>query len=116
MVLRHRSHQRARAVAAGAAAAALYAPAAIARIDPPPTPAFNSSEAAPTATLGSESPTSNPPVVIVRNVDDGFDWGAAAIGAGGAGALVALASLAALANTSRGRTRGKAVNAGTEPT
>jgi hypothetical protein len=43
-------------------------------------------------------------VVIVRN-DDGFDWGAAAIGAGGAGALAALVSLAAFANTSRGRTR-----------
>jgi hypothetical protein len=95
----------ARAVAAGVAAATLAAPAATARIDPPTTLDFNTGGAAPTATVGSGSRPANPPVVIVRNVDDGFDWGAAAIGAGGAGALVAVVSLAALAQAARGHTR-----------
>jgi hypothetical protein len=80
--------QLTRAFAATAAAVALAAPAAHARIDPPPTSAFNASE------------PESAPVVVVRS-DMGFDWGAAAIGAGGAGALVALASLSA----SRRRTR-----------
>ena len=40
----------------------------------------------------------------MRVVDDGFDWGAAAIGAGGAGAIV-LAALAAFAGSSRARPR-----------
>jgi hypothetical protein len=101
----HRSGPLARALAAAIAVVALAAPAAPARIDPPATPVFNSSEAAPTATVGSGSRPTNPPVVIVRNVEDGFDWGAAAIGAGGAGAVVALVSLAAFAKTSRGRAR-----------
>jgi hypothetical protein len=84
----HRPFQLARALAAAAAAAALSAPPAFARIDPPPIPAFNADRAAPTATVESESRPGNRPVVIVRNVNDGFDWGAAAIGAGGAGALI----------------------------
>jgi hypothetical protein len=99
----HRPFQLARALAAGAAVAALAAPPAVARIDPPPTPAFNAGRAAPTATAGSESRPGNPPVVIVRNVDDGFDWGAAAIGAGGAGALIVLVSAGAFAYTARHR-------------
>ena len=81
----------ARALAAAAVTAALAAPAAHARIDPPPTSDFNASE------------TEAAPVVVVRSVDAGFDWGAAAIGAGSAGALVALVSLGAFAGV--GRTR-----------
>ena len=42
-------------------------------------------------------------MVIVRNVDDGFDWGAAAIGAGGAGALIVLVSAGGFAYTARHR-------------
>jgi hypothetical protein len=76
------------AAAAGAAAAALAASPALARIDPPPTPAFNARE-----------PT--PPVVIVRNVDAGFDWGAAAIGAGGTGALAVVVALGTAALSTR---------------
>ena len=68
-----------RVAAVAVATAALAAPAAHARVDPPATPAFNPREPAP---------------VIVRTVDEGFDWGAAAIGAAGAGALVALLTLA----------------------
>jgi hypothetical protein len=96
MILQHRSHRLARALAAATAAAAatLAAPPALARIDPPATPEFNSHDAA---------PTSAP--VVVRTLDDGFDWGAAAIAAGGAGAVVALAALAAFANTSRDPTQ-----------
>ena len=94
MILQQRSHRLARALAAAAAAVTLAAPPALARIDPPATPEFNSHDAA---------PTSAP--VVVRTIDDGFDWGAAAIGAGGAGGVVALAALAAFANTSRDHTR-----------
>ena len=94
MALPLRFHRLAVALATVVAAAALAAPPALARIDPPATPSFNSREAAPT-------PMAAP--VVVRTVDDGFDWGAAAIGAGAAGALIALASLGA--QTSRGRTR-----------
>jgi hypothetical protein len=97
MFLRHRSHRLAAALAAGTVAAALAAPPAPARIDPPPNPGYNVLEAAP------ESADASRPVV--RVVDDGFDWGAAAIGAGGAGAVIALASLAAFAGTSRTRPR-----------
>jgi hypothetical protein len=92
MSLRHRSHRLAGALAAATAAATLAAPPAPARIDPPATPEYN-------------VPTSGPPSVpIVRVVDDGFDWGAAAIGAGGAGAI-ALAAIAAFAGSSRARPR-----------
>ena len=103
MTFPHRPFQLARALAAGAAVAALAAPPASARIDPPPTPAFNAGRAAPTAAAGSESGPGNPPVVIVRNVEDGFDWGAAAIGAGGVGALIVLVSAGGFAYTTRHR-------------
>jgi hypothetical protein len=92
MSLRHRSHRLVGALAAATAATALAAPPAPARIDPPTTPEYN---------MPSSSPPSAP---IVRVVDDSFDWGAAAIGAGGAGAI-ALAALAAFAGSSRARPR-----------
>ena len=38
-------------------------------------------------------------------IDEGFDWGSAAIGAGGAGAAIVLVSLGGLAVASRHRMR-----------
>jgi len=75
------THRIARIAAAGLVAAALAAPAAGAR----PAP------------LDAPVPPGSGPVVIepapppvVQSVDDGFDWGSAAIGAGAAGALALL--------------------------
>jgi hypothetical protein len=75
------SHRITRLVAVAVATGALAAPTASAR------PA------------GPDSPSSGDPVVIdpvtppvIQNVDEGFDWASAAIGAGGAGALILLVS------------------------
>ena len=84
-----------RTLAACTAAAALAAPVAQASpiIDPG---------------SGYASPTSDPIVIegppVTTTIDGGFDWGAAAIGAGGAGMLILL-SLGGAAHVSRGRTR-----------
>jgi hypothetical protein len=94
MFLQHRSHRLAAALAAGTVATALAASPAPARIDPPPSPAYNLLDPA------RDSADASRPVV--RVVDDGFDWGAAAIGAGGASAVIAVA---AFAGTSRTRQR-----------
>jgi hypothetical protein len=88
------SHQFSLALAAGLAAAALAAPPALARVDPPATTPFNSRETDPTAPATP---------VVVRTVDDGFDWGSAAIGAGGAGALAMVVALGGVAYTTRHR-------------
>ena len=81
------SHPIARLVTAGLVAGALAAPAAVAQpIDDPQT---------------SEPAPSNTPVV--RTIDEGFDWGSAAIGAGGAGAVIVLVSLGGVAYVSRHR-------------
>jgi hypothetical protein len=86
----HHSHRLARLVVAGLATGALAAPAALAQpIDAQP-------RAAP------EPGSGDPPVV--RTIDEGFDWGSAAIGAGGAGAAIVL-SLGGLALVSRDRIR-----------
>ena len=83
----HHSHPIARLVTAGLVAGALAAPAAAAQpIDDPQT---------------SEPAPSNTPVV--RTIDEGFDWGSAAIGAGGAGAVIVLVSLGGVAYVSRHR-------------
>jgi hypothetical protein len=66
----HHSHPIARLVTAGLVAGALAAPAAVAQ----PIADPQTSEPAP-----SDAP-------VVRTIDEGFDWGSAAIGAGGAGA------------------------------
>jgi hypothetical protein len=92
--LHHHSHHFARALGVGLAAAALAAPSALARVDPPATTPFNSREADPTVPAAP---------VVVRTVDDGFDWGSAAIGAGGAGALVMVVALGGVAYTTRHR-------------
>jgi hypothetical protein len=83
----HHSHPIARLVTAGLIAGALAAPAAVARpgIDP------QTSEPAP-----SDTP-------VVRTIDEGFDWGSAAIGAGGAGALFVLVSLGGVTYIARHR-------------
>jgi hypothetical protein len=41
----------------------------------------------------------------VRTIDDGFDWGSAAIGAGAGGAVILLVSLGGVAVASRHRMR-----------
>jgi hypothetical protein len=95
-----RSHRVAHLLAAAAAAAALAAPTASARlIDGPQDPLRHSDTAG--AVEPAPPPAGRP--VIVRDIDTGFDWGAAAIGAGGAGALVLLISLGAVAYASRHR-------------
>lgn len=84
----HRPHRLTRTLAAGVTAAALVAPAAIARpIDTPQRP--------------DPTPMVRPPVV--QKIDDGFDWGSAAIGAGGAGALVVIVAFGGVAYSTRHR-------------
>ena len=81
-------HRLTRALAGALAATALAGPAAVARpIDTGPVynlPAPSRSDAA------ARAPT------VIRTIDDGFDWGSAAIGAGGAIGLVAVATGAGL--------------------
>jgi hypothetical protein len=85
----HHSHRFARLLVAGLAAGALAAPAAVAQpIDNGPSP---------------DTGDDNPPVV--RSIDDGFDWGSAAIGAGGAGAAFILVTLGGMVYVTRGRAR-----------
>jgi len=75
------SHRITRLATAGLVAGALAAPGASARpapLDPPVAP-------------GSEPVVIEPaPAPVVQTVDDGFDWGSAAIGAGVAGGLLLL--------------------------
>ena len=75
------SHRIARLATAGLLAVALAAPAASARpaqLDYPVPP-------------GGEPVVIEPaPARVVQSVDDGFDWGSAAIGAGAASAIVLL--------------------------
>jgi hypothetical protein len=81
----HPSHRLARLLVAGVTAAAIAAPPANARpIDSQYAPANDDS---------------SPPVV--QTIDDGFDWGSAAIGAGSGGALVVIVALGVAAYTSR---------------
>jgi hypothetical protein len=87
-----RSHRLARVLAASLAAAALAAPPALAM--PDTGPVVEESEAVPT-----EAP------VVVRAIDEDFDWGSAAIGAGGAGALIVLVSLGGFSYATRDRMR-----------
>ena len=83
----HRSHPLARLTVAGLAAAALAAPTAVAQL----------LDAQPRA--AAESGSTDAPVV--RTIDDGFDWGSAAIGAGAGGAVILLVSLGGVAVASR---------------
>jgi hypothetical protein len=88
------SHRFARLLVVAVTAAALVAPPANARlIDGPNEPVrpdpFESVEHAP----------------VVQEIDRGFDWGSAAIGAGGAGAMIVLVAAGGFAYTSRDRVR-----------
>ena len=94
MTVQHRSHRLGRLLAAGVTAAALAAPPAVARpIDDPQLPVH------PGRTLAGE-PEQAP---VVQQIDGGFDWGSAAIGAGGSGALLVLLTLGGVAYTTRHR-------------
>ncbi len=85
-----RTHRLARTLAASLAVAALAAPAAAARpaydapyprdSGPATTPVEAAATSAPAPTLAQAPP-------VVRSIDDGFDWGAAAIGAGAAAGI-----------------------------
>jgi hypothetical protein len=102
MTAQHRSHRLTRALAAGVATAVLAAPSAVARpIDDPQLPI--SRDRRTTVTVEPEPGPARAPVV--RSIDDGLDWGSAAIGAGAGGALVVLVSLGGYAYTSRNRIR-----------
>jgi len=96
MTARHRSHRLTRALAAGVTAAALVAPPAVARpIDGPDEPVRP--DPGPTVVVEPEQ------APVVQRIDQGFDWGSAAIGAGSAGALVVIVALGGAAYTTRHR-------------
>jgi hypothetical protein len=98
MTAQHRSHRLARLLAAGVTAVALAAPPAVARpIDGPNEPVRPD----PFETVVVE-PEHAP---VVQKIDDGFDWGSAAIGAGSGGALVVVVALGGVAYSSRHRVR-----------
>ena len=54
--------------------------------------------------LSTEPVTADSPA-MTTTIDEGFDWGSAAIGAGGAGALIVLVSLGGFKLASRDRVR-----------
>ena len=88
----------ARLFAVGATAAALTAPAAVARpIDGPNEPVRPD----PGSSAVAEPEQAPARAPVVQQIDDGFDWGSAAIGAGGAGAVVV--ALGGVAYTARHR-------------
>jgi hypothetical protein len=92
----HDSHRLARMLAVGMTAAALAAPPAVARpIDGPDEPVRPD----PVTPVEVESA----PVPVVREIDESFDWGSAAVGAGAAGALVVVVALGGVAYSSRHR-------------
>jgi hypothetical protein len=93
----HRRSQVQRCLATGIAVAALAAPAAQAA--PSLEPGSKDTSQSSTAEVRGVEPepvaADSPPVTTT--IDEGFDWGSAAIGAGGAGALIALAALGGFA-------------------
>ena len=97
MTAQHRSRRLSRVLAAGVVAAALAAPPALAGPIDPPVPRD------PGTRVAADPEPAPVPAPVVQTIDDGFDWGSAAIGAGGAGALIVIASLGSFAYTSRHR-------------
>jgi hypothetical protein len=96
----HPSRRLARLLVVAATGAALVAPAAVARpIDTPKDLVSPDAD----LSLAVEPEQAPPRAPVVQNIDDGFDWGSAAIGAGGAGALFVLVSLGGVAIVSRHR-------------
>jgi hypothetical protein len=103
MLDRHRSGRLARLIAAGVTVAAFAAPSALARpIDDPKLPVRTDPD--PTVVVVPERAPARSPVV--QRIDDGVDWGSAAIGAGSAGALIVLVALGGVAYTARHRIGG----------
>jgi len=98
--MRFHPHRRSTAVALTAALAtlALAAPAAPAR----PVEQFLGQQSSQNTPIGEVSPASFAPDL---SPDPGFNWGAAAIGAGTALGLLALGSMAAIALYGRRRVR-----------
>jgi hypothetical protein len=95
---RSHSHRLPSVAAVAVIAAALAAPPALARpIDSPAAP-FRPGPAI--ATEPDVAPAQAP---VVQKIDDGFDWGSAAIGAGGAGALLVVLSVGGVAYSARRR-------------
>lgn len=93
-------HRLSRALAATTTAVALAASPAVARpIDTPRGPVRI--DPGPTVVVQPEQAPARPPVA--QKIDDGFDWGSAAIGAGGAGALVVIVAVGGVAYTTRRR-------------
>jgi hypothetical protein len=95
----HRRTQFSRSLAAGLAVAALAAPAAQAApiIEP------GSGDAPLSMGPDTRGLESDPAPAVTTTIDEGFDWGSAAIGAGAAGALLALVSLGGYKFVSRER-------------
>ena len=95
MTVQHRAHRLTRVFAAAVTAAALAAPPTLARpIDGPNEPVRPDPG---TTVIEAERPP------VVQEINAGFDWGSAAIGAGGAGALVVVVALGGVAYTARHR-------------
>lgn len=97
----HRRSQFSRSLAAGLAVAALAAPATHA--SPMRDPGSGDTPGSATIDVTPIETESAPPVTTT--IDEGFDWGSAAIGAGAAGALLALVSLGGYRFASRNNTR-----------
>jgi hypothetical protein len=82
---------------AALAATALVVPSASARV-PADEPVSTTAYPAVAAPAGPTVDTATPAPAITQTIaDDGFDWGAAAIGAGGAGAVLLLTAAGASA-------------------
>jgi hypothetical protein len=92
MTFHHHTRRLTRVLAVGLTAGAVAAPSALAG----PVTGPDGGNGAPAVTAQPD-----PPPVIVRTVNEGFDVGSAAIGAGGAGALLVLVSLGGFAWVSR---------------
>jgi hypothetical protein len=97
----HRRSQFRRSLAAGLAVAALAAPATHAS----PMREPGSGEKPGPTTIDVTPIETEPVAPITTTIDEGFDWGSAAIGAGAAGALLALVSLGGYKFASRNHAR-----------
>jgi hypothetical protein len=96
----HRRSQVRRSLAAAVAIAALAAPAGhAAPIRDPGT-----GDTPGSALIDPKEVVEDQGTPVTTTIDEGFDWGSAAIGAGAAGALLALLSLGGYKFASRART------------
>jgi hypothetical protein len=98
-------HRLARTAAGALAATAILAPAASAGLPleerRTPTVAYQATPAPDRVDSGRSAPVTpaavQPPPAVAETVDDGFDWGSAAIGAAGVGIVALLAAAGASA-------------------